>query len=135
MTLNWLDIVLIIICGGAVVAGFAKGFARVGIGFAATITGLLLGIFIKDFTTLFAVWKSGGIILFAPVVIYIFPDIPAWIGRIFPTYYIIQPVVDISQGGAGWPEIAVNVFILLGLDIAMTGALVATLRKTRQFAT
>jgi membrane protein required for colicin V production len=41
---NWLDIVLAIIVGGSIVAGFMRGFARVGIGLAATIVGLILGI-------------------------------------------------------------------------------------------
>ena len=42
--MNWLDIVLAIILGGSIVAGFARGFARVGVGLAATIVGLILGI-------------------------------------------------------------------------------------------
>ncbi len=44
MTLNWLDILLIVLVGGSAAAGLVKGFARVGVGFAATIAGLLLGI-------------------------------------------------------------------------------------------
>lgn len=44
MTLNWLDIVLIIIFGASVAEGVVKGFARVGIGFAAAILGVILGI-------------------------------------------------------------------------------------------
>lgn len=104
-------------------------------GVMAVIVGLILGIFVKDFTTLFAIWKSGGIILFAPVFVYIFPDIPGWIGNIFPTYYIVQPIVDISQSSAGWGDVAFNVFVLIGLDVVLTGILIAILRKTRQFAT
>ncbi len=38
--------------------------------------GLSLGILLKDVTTLFAIWKSAGIILFGPVIIYMFPQIP-----------------------------------------------------------
>ena len=79
--------------------------------------------------------QLGGIILFAPVLVYLFPAIPAWVGNIFPTYYIVQPIVDISQSAAGWSDVAFNVFILLGLDVVLTGILVAVLRKTRQFAT
>jgi membrane protein required for colicin V production len=41
---NWLDIVLLIIFAGSVIAGFRKGFARVAVGLAATVMGLLLGI-------------------------------------------------------------------------------------------
>ncbi len=38
-----LDIVLIAIVGGSVVFGFLAGFARAGIGFLATVTGILFG--------------------------------------------------------------------------------------------
>lgn len=96
--------------------------------------GLLLGALLKDWTTLFTVWKSGGILLFAPAFVYLFPQIPEWIGRIFPTYYLIQPIVEISQRGAGWPDIATNVFILIGLDLILVGVVVFTLRRIKQFA-
>src|SRR3972149_6281907 len=72
-------------------------------GLMAVEIGLLLGVYVKDFATLFAIWKSGGIILIAPVIVYLFPGLPAWVGRIFPTYYFVQPLVDISQAGGGWP--------------------------------
>lgn len=41
--MNLLDILLVMIVAGSVVAGFVAGFARVGIGFLATIAGLLFG--------------------------------------------------------------------------------------------
>jgi len=40
---NLLDILLVLIVGASVVTGLMAGFARVGIGFIATITGLLCG--------------------------------------------------------------------------------------------
>ncbi len=41
--MNLLDIMLVIIVAASVVTGFIAGFARVGIGFLATIAGLLFG--------------------------------------------------------------------------------------------
>ncbi len=41
--MNLLDIILVILIGASVVTGFMAGFARVGIGFLATMTGLLFG--------------------------------------------------------------------------------------------
>ena len=81
--------------------------------------GLILGVFIKDITTLFTIWKSGGIFLFGPAFIYIFPQIPEWIARIFPTYYALQPVVNLSLEGGDWSSVAVNVFILAGIDVLL----------------
>ena len=96
--------------------------------------GLLCGAFLKDFSTLFTVWKTGGILLFAPVFIYMFPQIPEWISRIFPTYYVIQPIVEISQRGGSWPDIATKVFILVGLDLILIGVVMLALRRTKQYA-
>jgi membrane protein required for colicin V production len=41
--LNWIDLVLLVFIGASVLAGFAAGFARVGVGFAAMIVGLFGG--------------------------------------------------------------------------------------------
>ena len=41
--MNLLDILLVVIVGASVVTGFLAGFARVGIGFLATVCGLLFG--------------------------------------------------------------------------------------------
>ena len=96
--------------------------------------GLLLGVFVKKTTSLFAVVKFGGLLLYAPALIYLFPQIPEWIGRIFPTYYVIQPIVEISQRGGGWPDIATNVFILIGLNLVLLGAVMVALKRTKQYA-
>jgi len=96
--------------------------------------GLLCGALMKDITTLFAIWKAGGIFLFGPAIIYMFPQIPQWIGRLFPTYYFLQPIIAISQGGAGWSNVAINVFILAGLDLLLIAVVMLILKKKRQFA-
>ncbi|MDD4876654.1 MAG: ABC transporter permease [Dehalococcoidales bacterium] len=96
--------------------------------------GLLCGAVLKNITTLFAVWKSGGILLFGPAIIYMFPQIPQWIAKIFPTYYILQPIITISQGGGDWASIATSVFVLIGLDVILIGVIMITLKKMRQFA-
>jgi ABC-2 type transport system permease protein len=94
--------------------------------------GLILGAFAKDMSSLFAVWKSGGILLFAPALIYLFPEIPQWIGQIFPTYYLVEPVVRISQQGGGWSDIAVHVFVLIGLDVLLVAIVGLAMGKMRR---
>ena len=93
--------------------------------------GLILGSFAKDMSSLFAVWKSGGILLFGPALIYLFPEIPQWIGQIFPTYYLVEPVVRISQQGGGWSDIAAHVFVLVGLDVILVAVVALALRRMR----
>jgi ABC-2 type transport system permease protein len=100
----------------------------------AAEVGLLGGALIKDITTLFAIWKAGGILLFGPAIVFMFPQIPEWVGRVFPTYYVIQPIVAISQQGVGWSDIATNVFILIGLNLILGGVVMLVLRRTRQYA-
>jgi ABC-2 type transport system permease protein len=94
--------------------------------------GLILGSFVKDMSSLFAVWKFGGILLFGPALIYLFPEIPQWIGQVFPTYYLVEPVVRISQQGGGWPDIAAHVFVLIGLDVILIGVVALALGRMRR---
>lgn len=108
-------LILVLALGGTVAAGF----------------GVLLGTVTKDINTLFATIKGIGIFLYAPAIVYMFPGIPLWVGRIFPTYYIIGPVVEITQKGGGWSDIALEVLILIGLIGAMLAAVVITARRMR----
>jgi membrane protein required for colicin V production len=41
--MSWLDVVVFVILGYSVFTGFSGGFARVGIGFAATLLGIICG--------------------------------------------------------------------------------------------
>lgn len=96
-------------------------------GTLAAAFGVFLGARVKDITTLFATLKSMGILLYAPGIIGLFPEnIPQWIARIFPTYYIMQPVLDISQKGAGLADIAFDLLILLVMIALMIAGLAVT---------
>jgi len=103
------------------------GILVLGSIFSAQI-GIMLGSMVKDINTLFATIKSLGIFLYAPGFVYIFPDLPQWIGRIFPTYYIIQPVLEVSQNNAGLAEVAPELGILIGL-ILLSSVLLAALAQ------
>lgn len=81
--------------------------------------GLVLGCWARDSNTLFTAVKGGGILVFAPVLFTLFPDLPQWIARVFPTYYFLQPIFEIATTGAGLgdylTELAVCVVICLAL--------------------
>jgi len=85
---------------------------------AATF-GVLLGTLVKDINTLFTVLKATGILLYAPAIVYLIPDIPQWIGQLFPTYYIIQPVVEITQQGGTWADVLPELAVLVVLIVAL----------------
>lgn len=90
--------------------------------------GLILGALTNDVNTLFTTIKAIGLLLYAPALIYIFPQIPSWVGRIFPTYYVMQPIVEITQQGGSWREVAPELTILGGL-ILLAGVVVAALLR------
>jgi ABC-2 type transport system permease protein len=94
--------------------------------------GVILGALVKDINTLFATIKGLGLILYAPGFIYMFPDIPQWIAQIFPTYYALQPVLDISQNNAGLSEIWPNLAILLGMTALMFVILAGLAHRTQE---
>lgn len=81
--------------------------------------GLLAGAFIKDMNTLFALWKFGGLLLFGPALVFMFSQIPQWVGYIFPTFYFIKPVIDLSVNGLGFSAVVPNLVVLMGI-VAVT---------------
>jgi ABC-2 type transport system permease protein len=91
--------------------------------------GLLAGAYIKDMNTLFAFWKFGGLLLFGPSIIFMFPEIPSWIGYIFPTYYVIKPVTDMSISGASFSSVALYVGILVAIIMVMGVALLNIVKR------
>ena len=91
--------------------------------------GLLSGAFIKDMNTLFAIWKSGGILLFGPAVVYMFPQIPSWVGYIFPTYYVIRPIVDISVSGYGLGQVGIYMIVLAAIIFLLGLAVLSVVRR------
>lgn len=97
----------------------------------ASALGVLLGILIKDVTSLFATIKLLAILLYAPALVYLFPQIPEWVGQLFPTYYVIKPVVDISQRGAAWPDVQFEVLVLIGEVVLLTALVAVAARRAR----
>ena len=95
----------------------------------AAAFGVLLGAFITDINTLFAVIKGMGLLLYAPLFIYLFPGIPEWIGKLFPTYYMIGPIIDISQKDATWSQVAQDVYVLMGLILLLVVLLTFVSRR------
>ncbi|MBZ0284428.1 MAG: ABC transporter permease [Anaerolineae bacterium] len=102
---------------------------------AAAEFGIILGTFTKDINGLFTVVKSMSILLYAPALINMIPQLPQWLAQVFPTYYIIGPIQDIALNGAGWNEIGGQVAILIGLILVLlAGLAIAVQRKQRQAA-
>jgi ABC-2 type transport system permease protein len=53
--------------------------------------------------------------LLAPVIFYIFPDWPQWIARIFPTYWLINPIFEIAVKNAGLADVGLDLVVAIGI--------------------
>ncbi len=103
------------------------GLLVLGSAFSAAL-GVILGLLTHDITTLFATLKGLGLLLYAPAITYLFAQLPGWVSRIFPTYYVIGPIVELSLHGAGPADIAADIAILAAL-VLVAIAVAARLTK------
>jgi len=101
-------------------------------GILACCVGLITGSFINDFATMYTVVKMMGIILYGPGIVSLFPKLPQWIGKCFPTYYVMNPIMAITLHNGNWPVIRTDVFILMGIILLMIIATGFIARRTQQ---
>ncbi|MBU7032252.1 MAG: ABC transporter permease [Theionarchaea archaeon] len=91
-------------------------FLILGMFFAMGI-GLMAGVVMKDITDLISRMKLLGFFFMLPALVMLFPQIPQWLGKLFPTYYFIHPLLIITQRGAGWSEVWWEAAILIVIDV------------------
>lgn len=96
--------------------------------------GLLLGLVSRDQTILVAYMKAFGIFLIAPALFIIFPSWPQWIAKIFPTYYIANPIFRISIYGEGWSQVGWQVLALAGFVVLFFLPILAFVLRWRKSA-
>ncbi|MDO8879687.1 MAG: ABC transporter permease [Coriobacteriia bacterium] len=98
-----LEVVLVVVVAGAL----------------SSMIGILAGVIAKNSTMFFGLVKGAGVLLFAPVIFYVFPDWPQWIAKLFPLYWVIEPIWQVSVMGESittvWQELA----IALGITVAL----------------
>jgi ABC-2 type transport system permease protein len=82
--------------------------------------------------TFIAVVKALGILLYAPGILALIPQVPEWVAKIFPTYYMVDPVIQISQKGAGLSELAGELAILLAFVATLLLALVFVAERQKE---
>ena len=81
--------------------------------------GLIFGTVSKNVTGVFTLIKGTGFILLGPTIWYIFPDWPQWIAKIFPTYWVIDPVYQVTLNGASLDAVWGNLGIALGVVVVL----------------
>ncbi len=85
----------------------------------SSVIGIILGSVAKDMDTFMGIIKALGIVLYAPGILRIFPQAPEWIGRLFPTYYVMNPLLEVSQNGARFADIVVDIAVLAAIIAAL----------------
>lgn len=91
--------------------------------------GLVYGTASKNVTGVFTLIKGTGFILLGPTVFYIFPDWPQWIAKLFPTYWVINPVYEVTVNSAGLDVVWVELAIALGVIAAMIAPILFLTRR------
>ena len=81
--------------------------------------GLIYGTVAKDSRTLFTLMKTLNVFLLAPVIFYIFPDWPQWIAKIFPTYWLINPIFEIAVKNANLIDVGFELGIAIGICVLL----------------
>lgn len=100
---NWLQVFVVVVVAASL----------------ASMLGLLFGTFAKDSTVMFGLVKGLGIFLFAPTLFYIFPDWPQWIAKLFPLYWILEPIWRVSVMGGSISEVWVELTVAVGITLAL----------------
>ena len=91
--------------------------------------GLIYGVASKDVTSVFTLIKGTGILLIGPTVFYIFPDWPQWIGKLFPTYWVINPIFEVSLNNAGLDDVWVELLVAVGVIAVLAIPIVLLTRR------
>ena len=94
--------------------------------------GLVLGLWVKDMNTLYTWIKAGGILIVLPGLLALFPTLPEWISKLAPTYYFLQPIYDLSVGGATLSDVLPTLGICLLITVALFPLLWWSARTTEQ---
>lgn len=91
--------------------------------------GVIYGTASKDVTSVFTLIKGTGILLVGPTVFYIFPDWPQWIAKLFPTYWVVNPIFEVSLNNQGLGDVWVELLIALGVIILLALPIVLLTRR------
>ena len=76
--------------------------------------------------------KGLGIILFAPVIFYIFPDWPQWIAKLFPLYWILEPIWQVSIMGGSVTEVWGELAVAMGITVALVPLIALLARRVQE---
>ena len=129
MTMAWLTL------------AFNDALGSEPLGLLATLTvaaimlvevGLIYGVTAKDAKGLYTLTKSLNLILIGPVIFYLFPDWPQWIAKLFPTYWIIDPLYQLGMNGASFADVWPELMVALGFCVLLLFPIIGLGRRLQR---
>lgn len=93
--------------------------------------GLIYGTASKNAMAVFALIKGTGVLLIGPTVFYVFPDWPQWIAKLFPTYWVINPIFEVTTNEADLADVAGDLLAAAGMVVLLAGPIVLLTRRLR----
>jgi ABC-2 type transport system permease protein len=94
--------------------------------------GLIFGIAARTVTGVFTLIKGTAWLLVGPTVFYIFPEWPQWIAKLFPTYWVINPVFEVTIDGAGLGDVWAEELVALGFIAVLAIPMVLLVSRLRE---
>ncbi len=101
-------------------------------GLMSSVLGVILGSVSRDMETFMGIIKVLGLVLYAPGILQIFPQVPEWIGRVFPTYYVMNPLLEVSQNAAHFADIALDLAILVAFIAVLLFILTRVIQQQQE---
>jgi ABC-2 type transport system permease protein len=94
--------------------------------------GLIYATGASNIKTLYTLIKSLNIFIFAPVIFYIFPEWPQWIAKLFPTYWFLNPIFNVTTRGYGLDEVWSELLIALVICAALVPVILVLSRRMKR---
>jgi len=91
--------------------------------------GLIYATLAKDAKTLFQLVKTLNLLIVAPIFFILFPQLPQWVAKLFPTYWFIEPLYRTALQGATLAEVGWKLAIALGVALLLLPPILLLARR------
>lgn len=84
--------------------------------------GMIIGLLSKDVNVLYGAVKSIGPVLVVSAAPFMFEAFPKWIAQVFPTWWVLSPIMSIVNEGAGLADVGVELGVAAAICVALVFA-------------
>ena len=99
---------------------------------SASSFGCIIGYVSGDMKSVTTLTQSLMLLMYAPAILNIFPQIPEWVQKLFPTYYFFSPLLKLSDRSFAAADVW-EIAVLFGILGVLQLALVTIIRKGNSF--